>query len=266
VAAPEPSTVLRTRLFTAGVILPAVIALIIFSSAAVFNVFIAIMAAWGLYEIVGMTEQRPQQILLVLLTGAIPALVLLIRGKGPLLAPASVILALAAHTVRVGWRGAEPAGNVTIALGALGVGVLFPYIAFVRDSPGGVATVILMLLIVVASDSGAYFVGRSLGRRKLLPQVSPKKTIEGAIGGLIASAIVGLVLRPNLAPTVDERGIIVFALVAGALAQIGDLANSAYKRSAGVKDSGWIFPGHGGLLDRTCSLVFPAVFTYYYFY
>ena len=122
-----------------------------------------------------------------------------------------------------------------------------------------------MLLLVVASDSGAYFVGRSMGRIKLLPTVSPNKTVEGAIGGLATCIISALILRSLFAPEISMPSMVFLAFGVGALAQLGDLANSAYKRVAGVKDSGWIFPGHGGLLDRTCSLVFAVVLTYYYF-
>ena len=150
-------------------------------------------------------------------------------------------------------------------LGALWVGVLFPYFALLRNHAGGVPIIILMLLLVVASDSGAYFVGRSRGQVKLLPRVSPNKTVEGAIGGLSACVIAAVALRPLLAPQWSGAAAVTMAAVVGVLAQFGDLAGSAFKRVAGAKDSGWIFPGHGGLLDRTCSLVFAAAFTYYYF-
>jgi phosphatidate cytidylyltransferase len=151
-----------------------------------------------------------------------------------------------------------------IVAAALWVGVLFPYFALLRNSPEGVSTTILMLLLVVASDSGAYFTGKSIGRTKLAPMVSPNKTVEGAAGGLAACVIAAVVLRPWLAPGIRVWSVVFLAVCVGALAQLGDLAGSAFKRIAGVKDSGWLFPGHGGLLDRTCSLVFAAVFTYYY--
>jgi phosphatidate cytidylyltransferase len=157
-----------------------------------------------------------------------------------------------------------PHGALLALLGALWVGVLFPYFALLRNQRYGVSVIILMLLLVVASDSGAYFVGRSAGRIKLIPRVSPNKTVEGAAGGIVGSLIVGIALRPVLAPCLSLAAVAMLAFGVAILAQIGDLANSAFKRVAGVKDSGWIFPGHGGLLDRSCSLVFPAVLTYYY--
>ncbi|HXD91302.1 MAG TPA: phosphatidate cytidylyltransferase, partial [Candidatus Binataceae bacterium] len=161
-----------------------------------------------------------------------------------------------------GERGERPRGWWWSS--ALWVAVLFPYFALLRNGQNGIALLILMVLLVVASDSGAYFAGRSLGRIKLVPKVSPNKTVEGAIGGLVACVAVGLLLRKALIPDLAPRRMVALALISGGLAQIGDLVNSAFKRIAGVKDSGWIFPGHGGLLDRSCSLVFPVTFAYYY--
>jgi phosphatidate cytidylyltransferase len=186
-------------------------------------------------------------------------------------APGAWIAALVVFVLMVGLiapvgihgPGGFPRGVLLAVIGAAWVGVLFPYFALLRNGPDGVAMVILMLLLVVASDSGAYFVGRFAGKIKLLPKVSPNKTVEGAIGGLAACVIAAMLLRRPLAPGLPRGALAALAIGIGVLAQIGDLANSAYKRIAGVKNSGWIFPGHGGLLDRTCSLVFAAVLTYY---
>ena len=104
-----------------------------------------------------------------------------------------------------------------------------------------------------------------MGRTKLAPHVSPNKTVEGAIGGLVATVIGGWLLFKMIGGTWDMGRILLFAAMISILAQLGDLAGSALKRAAGVKDSGWIFPGHGGLLDRTCSLVFALFFAYYWF-
>jgi len=191
-------------------------------------------------------------------------------GMSPVAAIVVSVLMLVL-VARVGWEGADQflrrrwSRLALPLLGALWVGVLFPYFALLRDHAGGVPIIILMLLLVVASDSGAYFTGRALGRVKLLPRVSPNKTVEGAIGGLAACIVAGVALRPLLASQWSVGAAVTMAAAVGVLAQFGDLAGSAFKRVAGVKDSGWIFPGHGGLLDRTCSLVFAAAFTYYYF-
>jgi phosphatidate cytidylyltransferase len=265
--------VLRTRLWTAIVALPATIAIVLFAPTAVFTAFIAILSAWGLYEIVAMMQASALETLLVAIVGGASAIVLLLSeggGMSPVAAIMVTILMLLL-VARVGWEGADQFARWRwsrlwlLLVGALWVGVLFPYFALLRNHACGVPIIILMLLLVVASDSGAYFIGRALGRVKLLPRVSPNKTVEGAIGGASACVIAALALRPLLAPQWSAGAAVIMAAAVGVLAQFGDLAGSAFKRVAGVKDSGWIFPGHGGLLDRTCSLVFAAAFTYYYF-
>jgi phosphatidate cytidylyltransferase len=262
--------VLRTRLKTAAILLPALLAIVVFAPLAVFTSFIAAVIIWGLYELAAMQEGRPSRWLAFVLCGAL-ALVLLrdswtAPGGPPFSGYVAVIVILAAlwQVAQVGIRGPARFRRTEIYTQGLLVAILYPYFAYLRNGPEGVARLILVIALVAASDSGAYFTGRSLGRVKLLPQVSPKKTVEGAIGGLVTCIAAGLILRPWLTSTLRPTGMVVLAIAAGVLAQLGDLDNSALKRIAGVKDSGWIFPGHGGLLDRTCSLVFPTVFTYYY--
>ncbi|HXR24211.1 MAG TPA: phosphatidate cytidylyltransferase [Candidatus Binataceae bacterium] len=259
---------LRTRLWTAIVVLPATIAIVLFASATFFTGFIAILTAWGLYEIVAMTKANASETVIVAIVGGVPAIMLLLNSHSAILALVVLVtilamLLLVAYVARKGAEGV-PHSQWFVTLGALWVGALFPYFALLRNSRGGIPIIILMLLLVVASDSGAYFVGRSLGRTKLLPRVSPNKTVEGGIGGLGACIIAAIILRPPLMPQWTIGAAVILATAVGLLAQLGDLAGSAYKRIAGVKDSGWLFPGHGGLLDRTCSLVFAATFTYYY--
>ncbi len=258
---------LRTRVWTAAIALPAVLAAIIFLPDHAFSVFIAIVGGWGLYEVATITAIRgPLSVLILILAGAVPLITLLIAGDlGIWLLPSVVFVLMLTLVAIVATRGADaaPKGLPLEVAGALWVGVLFPYLAMLRNLSGGIAGIILMLLVVVASDTGAYFGGRTFGAHKLAPRVSPNKTVEGAFAGLLASIVAGLILRPWLVP---QWSIGASAAISGAiavLAQLGDATGSSFKRAAGVKDSGWIFPGHGGLLDRTCSLVFAAVFTYY---
>lgn len=151
----------------------------------------------------------------------------------------------------------EDAGFCVLA--ALYVGFGFYY--FIETREAGVIFVFFALFITWATDSGAYFVGRSFGKRKLWPEISPKKTIEGSVGGIIAAIIVALIIS-----LVGDMDIPVFKLliataVLSVFGQLGDLAESALKRHYGVKDSGTLLPGHGGILDRTDSwlFVFPLV-------
>jgi len=261
--------VLRTRVWTALVALPTLLALVLFAPAPWFAAFVGVLTGWGLYEVGAMTGART--------AGAIGALVVVGGGSAMLLAwaprhlwliPLGVIVAMLTLVVRVG-RGlpgtaAKPPGIGLTLLGAFYVGALFPYFALLRNRSDGIAVTVLILLLVIASDTGAYFTGSWIGRTRLAPNVSPKKTVEGAIGGLALCVLAGLVLRR---PLVSEWGVTQTAALSaaiGVLAQLGDLAGSALKRRAGVKDSGWIFPGHGGLLDRTCSMVFATVLAYYW--
>jgi phosphatidate cytidylyltransferase len=143
----------------------------------------------------------------------------------------------------------------------LGIGSLA-----VRVPPGGVL-LIFPLVITWASDIGAYFVGRTIGGRKLIPTVSPGKTVAGAVGGLVASMLVSYVYaRGVLAPAAHlgftPWGALLFGAIISVAAQIGDLFESLIKREGGVKDSSRIIPGHGGILDRFDSLIFVLPVAY----
>lgn len=258
---------LRTRLLTAAVLLPAVGALIVFAPDWLFTIFIATAASWGLYEVAAMTGALHMvAIPLFAVVGGVPLFGLLYGGEVGWLVPALVILMMLALVARVAVAGAPGTfrGPRLVFIGAAYVGVLFPYFALLRNGPGGIGMLLLVILLAVVSDSGAYFIGMYLGRMKLAPKVSPKKTVEGAAGGLIATMAAGLLLFQIRGGTWNAGPALLFSAMISLLAQLGDLAGSAFKRAAGVKDSGWIFPGHGGLLDRSCSLVFAVVFAYYW--
>jgi phosphatidate cytidylyltransferase len=136
-------------------------------------------------------------------------------------------------------------------------------LALVRDfNPTG-AWVFLTMALAWGSDTAAYFVGRKFGKTKLAPRISPKKTLEGSAGGLAASVLGALAMSfflPGLSP-IDA---IALGILAGAAGQAGDLLVSVLKRSSGVKDSGGILPGHGGILDRVDALAFTAPATWAY--
>lgn len=258
---------LRTRILTAAVLLPAVLAAVVFAPNWFFTLFIATLGVFGLYEIAAMTGTlKLVALALYVVVGGVPLFGLLYGGDAGWLIPAIVILVMLILIARIASAGREGAPSVPALAftGAAYVGVLFPYFALLRNRPGGVNWVIVAILLAVASDTGAYFVGRRMGRKKLAEKVSPHKTVEGAVGAMIATMAAGLLLSPMFAPGWHAVTVMFFSAMISLLAQLGDLACSAFKRAAGVKDSGWIFPGHGGLLDRTCSLVFAMVFTYYW--
>lgn len=152
-----------------------------------------------------------------------------------------------------------------LLLGVLYVGFFVPHVALLREQPDGWRWVLFTVYTAMGSDSGAYFAGRTWGRRKLLPAVSPSKTVEGAFGGLAGAVVIGLGCRLIFFPQLGAQETVGLALTIAVLAELGDLCESAIKRAFGAKDSGWIIPGHGGILDRLDSLLFPFVFAYYYY-
>ncbi len=160
-------------------------------------------------------------------------------------------------------RSVETAGQ--ILLGCLYGGMLLPHFIWVRRIPeSGPNWVTFILASVMAGDAGGYFGGRAFGKRKLWPAVSPKKTVEGSISSFVASIGFGLITARLTLPQLGWVEVVLVAAVVNVLAQLGDLLESMLKRAHHATDSGWIFPGHGGVLDRTDSLVLPVVFIYYY--
>jgi phosphatidate cytidylyltransferase len=120
------------------------------------------------------------------------------------------------------------------------------------------------MLIVMTNDTAAYYVGSAIGKHRLYEAVSPKKSIEGALGGLVGSLGGTLLAKFTFFATLGFADALITALVIGTIGQVGDLFESLLKRSFGVKDSGTLFPGHGGVLDRMDSIIFAAPVTYYY--
>jgi phosphatidate cytidylyltransferase len=151
----------------------------------------------------------------------------------------------------------------TIA-GILYIGWLLSHFVALRGLESGRDWVLFALFVTFASDSAAYFIGRAWGRHPLAPDISPKKTLEGAIGGVIGAIIASLLLVMLLDLPIGYGAAILLAIAVSVFGQIGDLFESLFKRNMGVKDSGNTIPGHGGFLDRMDSVVFAGVVVYYY--
>lgn len=161
------------------------------------------------------------------------------------------------------WLWLAPSRHRSILVLACGLPVLVPaFIALARLQVAtqgfarGPQTVLWLVLLVIAADIGAYFAGRSLGRRKLAPRVSPGKTLEGALGGLLMVALVAWGGAAYFGLPLPVA--VVFGCTVGVFSIIGDLTESMFKRAAGLKDSGVLLPGHGGLLDRIDSVTAAA--------
>ena len=148
--------------------------------------------------------------------------------------------------------------------GPLYVGATLVTVDLLEGLRHGGAWVLLSMVLAWLSDTFAYFSGRAFGRHKLYPKLSPKKTIEGALGGLAGSVLGAVLIRAFLLDAPPWVDVVLLAIVAGVLGQAGDLFESLIKRSTGVKDSGTLLPGHGGLLDRVDALMFTASATWIY--
>ncbi len=150
--------------------------------------------------------------------------------------------------------------------GIVYAGLLTTFLAMLKriDPEHGASTVLLVLVVAWVSDTGAYFAGRFLGKGKLYEAVSPKKTWAGAWGGLAGSLAGVIVLKLVLADWLTWVDVVLIAIPGGILGQLGDLAESLIKRSVGVKDSGALLPGHGGILDRIDAVLFIAPYVYVY--
>jgi phosphatidate cytidylyltransferase len=149
-------------------------------------------------------------------------------------------------------------------LGVFYVALLFAFQVAVRAGADGKQWLVFLYFIIWASDIGAYSIGIPFGKHRLYEKVSPKKSIEGLVGALAASAGMALLCRVWFLPPVGIGEVIAIALALAVVGTIGDLVESLFKRAAGVKDSGSLIPGHGGILDRMDSMLFAAPVLYYY--
>lgn len=263
---------LRDRLLTAAVAIPLLIFLIGYAPAWAFAGVIFLLTCTGLYEFLSLSQSQ----------SSLPLGVGL--GWGGALA-ASMLFASDSPDVRTTCMGAVLAGGffVTFGLslgnrqperamfglaltlfGVIYVGFLLPHLVWVQQVVDGRSWVFFILLVAMMGDSGGYAFGRAWGTHKLIPHISPGKTVEGSAGAVVGNLCAAVLSWMWLLPQRTWIELMILSLILGFLAQIGDLCESAVKRAFGAKDSGRLFPGHGGVLDRADSLLFPAAFVYYY--
>jgi len=272
---PEPSRVLGKasgfdprRVYTALLLIPALYGVIHFLPPVASTVLVFVISSLALIEYYRLFFHNRRNVLLTgigLLTMAVwftayhtggPRIEYLFAGVvAALLFPLMAPTDLKHHLV-------DSAVTVT---GVLYIGVAMSYLIVIRSFPAGDELVLFLLLITWAADTGAYYVGKTLGRRPLAPAISPKKTVEGFFGGLGLAILAAWVARDWIAglpmTLIDYVWLGSLITIAGLA---GDLAESALKRSVGVKDSGGLLPGHGGMLDRIDSLLFTGPAFYYY--
>ncbi|MBI3602964.1 MAG: phosphatidate cytidylyltransferase [Nitrospirae bacterium] len=156
------------------------------------------------------------------------------------------------------------ADAAVLIFGVLYIGLAMGHLLLTRALAGGEFLIFFLVIVTWAGDTGAYYAGIRLGRRKLAPVISPNKTVEGLIGGLLLATLVAVGARFWFLPSFSLADCLAAGLLLTVAGTLGDLAESVLKRSAGVKDSGALIPAHGGMLDRLDSLLFAAPAFYYY--
>jgi phosphatidate cytidylyltransferase len=147
-------------------------------------------------------------------------------------------------------------------LGALYCGGLISHLVLLRRSGLGLA--LMALVCTWLADTAAYFTGKAIGKHKLYPQVSPGKTVEGVVGGMVGAVATAFLIRTLFSLTLETRHVVALGILAGMLSVVGDLCESLLKRGVGAKDSSHLIPGHGGVLDRFDALMFVAPAFYIY--
>jgi len=151
-----------------------------------------------------------------------------------------------------------------VIFGVMYIPFMMTHFIFLRMMTNGILWIIFVLVLAFAGDIAALYIGKYFGKRKLIPSISPGKTIEGLFGLVVGSVLACLLFAVFLMPDISLMHITLLAFVGSIIGQLGDICESAIKRSYGLKDSGVVLPGHGGLLDRLDCLVFIAPFVYYY--
>ncbi|MFH1681651.1 MAG: phosphatidate cytidylyltransferase [Candidatus Eisenbacteria bacterium] len=266
---------LRYRLLSAALFLPPFV-LITRTGSVPFALLIgavALLATWEIYRLLGSRGIGHLLPLGLVSSGILIALLYLGRLDRVFLF-VSVFFAIALLSLILR-KGISPFANAAGASFVLLYASVLPgFIVLLRELPrtagdgsgyaGGSGFVFLLFLSVWGCDTGAYTVGRLAGRHLLAPAISPKKTVEGAVGGLLFAVAGAFAARAWLVEGLRPGDAVLIGLLAGALAQAGDLVESLLKREAAVKDSGPLIPGHGGVLDRFDSVFLAAPFVYFY--
>lgn len=233
-----------------------------------FNATVALIAVLAMYEFLALGKAKGYDVPTVLCIAIMLVIIaaFIIEDLSVELGMFAALLIIPASYVvtKKSLENALPSSAIAV-LATTYVGMLGgSLIRLHNDFPEGYKLVFFLLLVVWLGDSGAYYVGKQFGKHKLSPRISPKKTIEGLIGGVSASIITAIVIHFTFFPKFPLLHAVIAGILLSIAGVIGDLAESMWKRSAAVKDSGTLIPGHGGFLDRFDSIFFTAPILYCY--
>ncbi|HEY0370382.1 MAG TPA: phosphatidate cytidylyltransferase [Thermoanaerobaculia bacterium] len=257
-----------TREITSFALAPFVIWIIGWSHEYVFNVVIAIVAVLAMLEFINLGKAKGYHIApgLCIVVMLIIIAAFIFKDLSVEVGMFTALLVIPAYYVLRN-RAIEdslPSSAVAV-LATTYVGLLGGSLIRLRhDFPEGWKLIFFLLLVVWLGDSGAYYFGKAFGKHKLSPVISPKKTVEGMIGGFAVSIITAIVIHFTFFPNFPLLHAIIAGVILSFCGVVGDLAESMWKRSAAVKDSGTMLPGHGGFLDRFDSILFTAPILYCY--
>lgn len=256
------------RIVTALVFIPLFLILVIKGSYFLYSIFVLALALLGLMEYFKLVENRVDQRM-----KAMGILWGLLLAGGLYVGSSQVIIAmLTLGFIAICLLRLSRVGDITTVfqdigytfLGPLYVGLLLGHLSLLRGLVEGREWTLLLFFAIWMSDIAAFYTGLSIGRNKLYPEISPNKTVEGAIGGILGSLIVVASFKAWYMTQLTLIDVIAISIGIAVMGQLGDLCESMFKRASGVKDSGGLIPGHGGILDRFDSILFAAPFLYYY--
>ncbi len=263
---PSRGSTLVRRLLSTLILLPLFVWMVVDGPVWLFGAVMVLAGALGQWEFTGMFERAGVRTFrtLGLLGGVVVTASFALPVSERLVFSAVLIGVLGAGLLRreperIAW---EPVA-VTL-LGICYVNWLLGYTFWLRDLDAGVEWILLLVSVTWLGETAAYLVGSTLGRYKLAPSISPRKTVEGAVAQLVVSVLAALGARAAFFAGLSLESAIVVGLLLGVAGQIGDLVESAIKRSAGTKDTGRLIPGHGGMLDRIDSLLVNTPVLFYY--
>jgi phosphatidate cytidylyltransferase len=263
-----PMSNLIVRLLTAAVVVPVLIYALFWAPWWLFFSFVVVACAISAMELSSMMLPGRRMLSAWTIAASLGVFATFYEQPSSL-----AIITCALGVVAVGFLGALTAPDpIESAASRMGWMVVTPFyaggmlsaIAMLHRLDHGGAWVILAMMLAWFGDTGGYFAGKAFGKHKLYPKVSPKKTVEGAFGGMLGSVVGALLAHFWYLPTLPLVDGIILAVCASVVGQAGDLTISLIKRSADVKDTGFIIPGHGGLLDRIDALIMTGLATWVY--